>query len=64
MNPGQWSYVTIGDTRMLILSCPKCGQQAVTDVKIDFKGNSTDAIECPYVGCDFDEPVRLHNWTP
>ena len=64
MNPGEWSCVIIGDTIMLVLSCPSCRQQSVIDhLRVSFDGAFNDG-KCPYIGCGAARAGALEEWTP
>lgn len=64
MNPGEWTCVTIGDTVMLIVSCPSCWQQSVIEhSEVSFDG-AFDQGKCPYIGCKIDRAGVLDGWTP
>lgn len=65
MDPGEWSYVRIGDTEMLILSCPKClGQWTDDRESVDERGNIVRPIKCPYAACGTTFDGMLEDWTP
>lgn len=65
INPGEWAYVTMGDTAILIVACPECAQEwTVNKATVAFDGKIVRPLKCPYLNCGTTYEGELEEWTP
>lgn len=73
-----WVHSTLGsdagDAAVLSMRCPGCNRAIALRIldtdgtaeghDVDSDGRVFGPVACPYVGCGWSAPVKLHGWVP